>query len=71
MQAHSSHYGELYVDAKGILRMVMEEKPNGLVRGIDVSNMTIDGIIITSDLESIFSGQYWGDKRHRVIWVAE
>jgi len=59
--------GNLYVDAKGILRIVIEELSNNLVRGNDVSNMTIDGIVVKYDLSTIFSGH--GDfdsKRNKV-----
>lgn len=61
--------GAMYIDAKGILRMVMEDLKQGFVRGIDVSNMNIDGIIITDELDSIFSGNGFKSKRHKVRFV--
>lgn len=70
LESYNSKIGSLYIDAHGTLRIVMEELDNGLIRGNDVSNMCIDGIIINENLESIFSG--YGDfdsKRHRIHWV--
>lgn len=65
----SGHIGNLYVDAKGILRIVMEEYSNGIVRGNDVSNMYIDGVYVTTDLETLFYGTgNFDSKRHRILW---
>jgi hypothetical protein len=61
--------GNLYIDKNGVLRIVMEDLPNNLVRGIDVSNMTIDGIILNYDLTTIFSGTgNFDSKRNKVIF---
>lgn len=70
MKTKPQHIGNLYVDAKGILRVVMEEYSDGIVRGNDVSNMGIDGVIVTWDLETFFSGSgNFDSKRHRVVWT--
>ena len=58
--------GNLYIDKKGILRIVIEELPNNFVRGIDVCNMIIDGIIVNDDLTAIFSGYNLGSKINKV-----
>jgi hypothetical protein len=64
------HIGKMYVDAKGVLRIVMQEYPKHIVRGIDVSNMNITGIIVTTDLESIFEGHgSFKNKKHKVLWI--
>jgi hypothetical protein len=69
MTRNETLYGRFYVDQHGTLRQVMQQYPNGLVRGIDVSTMRIDGLYITPDLESIFTGMYNPEhKRNRVIW---
>ncbi len=61
--------GNLYIDKHGILRMVMGIYDRSIVRGINVSTMSIDGIMITEELESIFLGMYDPrDKRHKVLW---
>ncbi|HEY0029182.1 MAG TPA: hypothetical protein VGC65_00375 [Bacteroidia bacterium] len=69
MEIIKNNKGALYIDSKGVLRMVMEDFKKGIVRGIDVSNMNIDGVIITDELESIFSGHgNFNNKRHKVLW---
>lgn len=61
--------GKLYVDKHGVLRQVLEDFPNGIVRGGDVSNMLIDGIFINDELQSVFLGMYPDSKRNKVKWV--
>ncbi len=61
--------GRLYVDKHGTLRQVLQDFPNGTVRGGNVSNMLIDGILVTDELNSLFSGMWYDDKRNKVNWV--
>ncbi len=59
----------LYVDKYGCLRMVMEVYKGNIVRGMDVSNMTIDGLYVTEDLRiGIYGTGDFDYKRNKVIW---
>lgn len=68
MEVINKNKGALYVDKKGVLRMVMEDLKNGFVRGIDISNMYIDGVYVTMELYTIFTGHGFNSKRHKVLW---
>lgn len=59
----------LYIDKHGILRMVMEEDENDIVRGIDVSNMYIHNVKLAHDLEfRIYGHGNFNDRRNKVIF---
>lgn len=62
----------LYVDKHNVLRMVMGIARNNsnVVRGVDISNMTIDGIRVTEDLLGMFTGHgNFNEKRNKVIFT--
>jgi hypothetical protein len=62
----------LFISKNGQLRMVMEELKNGMVRSVNVSDMTIWGVAVTPDLKGYFTGHgLSGNYRNRVLFTDE
>ncbi len=46
----------LYVSKNGQLRMILGEMPKGLVRAINITDMSICGLSVTDDMKGKFCG---------------